>query len=73
MTNEEVERWAMQIVPIVFRAEDSLLRKHPAWNDRLHCLANGEEDPSTVANDYCKAVANEIVEMAYEHDNKKDE
>jgi hypothetical protein len=75
MTNKEaIERWATYIIPAVFKAEDQLLKEHPKWKDRLRCLANGEEDPYKVSEEYCTAIATIIVTEAEDYNqNEKEE
>ena len=63
MTNKEaIERWAEQIIPAVFKAEDALQKAVPEWKERLKRLGepNGE-DPRKVAEEYCCAIARIIV------------
>ena len=63
MTNKEsIDRWAEQIIPAVFRAEDALKKAKPEWNDRLRKLGTQEgEDPHEVAEEYCREIARIIV------------
>ena len=63
MTNKEtIDRWAEQIIPAVFRAEDALLMAKPEWKERLAKLGQpGGEDPHDVAEEYCRAIATIIV------------
>ena len=69
MTNKEaIERWAKYIVPAVFTAENRMLKKHPEWNERLKNIKG--EDPYKVAEEYCIAIATEIVTNADDFDNK---
>ena len=36
MTNKEcIDRWAEQIIPAVFKAEDALQKDKPEWKERL--------------------------------------
>jgi len=63
MTNKEtIDRWAEQIIPAVFRAEDALKKAKPEWEERLKRLGtpNGE-DPHKVAEEYCLEIATIIV------------
>jgi len=63
MTNKEaIDRWAEQIIPAVFRAEDALQKTVPEWKERLKRLGepNGE-DPHKVAEEYCREIARIIV------------
>ena len=63
MTNKEcVDRWAESIIPAVFRAEDALQKAKPEWKERLKHLGEpGGEDPSKVAEEYCREIATIIV------------
>lgn len=63
MTNKEtVDRWAEQIIPAVFKAEDALHKAQPEWKERLAKLGQpGSEDPDNVAREYCQAIARIIV------------
>jgi hypothetical protein len=63
MTNKEtIDRWAEQIIPAVFRAEDALKKVKPEWMERLAKLGQpGGEDPHEVAKEYCQAIARIIV------------
>jgi hypothetical protein len=63
MTNKEaIDRWAEQIIPAVFKAEDALKKAKPEWEERLRKLGTPEgEDPHKVAEDYCRAIAHIIV------------
>lgn len=56
---EDIERWAQFIVPAVFKAEDALHKKHPEWHDRLK--AAKKDNAPQVAEEYCRAIAEEIV------------
>ena len=39
MTNKEtIDRWAEQIIPAVFKAEDALHKAKPEWKERLRRL-----------------------------------
>ena len=77
MTNKEtVDRWAEQIIPEVFRAEDALKKAVPEWEERLRHLGElGGEDPHKVAKEYCQAIARIIVTQAadYEPDGSIDD
>ena len=56
MTREEmISRWAENIIPTVFRAEDAIKPK------LQHILKEHEDDPTTGAELYCRAIAEEIV------------
>ena len=60
MTNKEtIDRWAEQIIPAVFRAEDALLKAKPEWIERLKNVTpeNGHE----LAEEYCREIATIIV------------
>ena len=63
MTNKEaIDRWAEQIIPAVFKAEDALQKAKPEWKERLKHLGEpGGEDSHKVANEYCRAIATIIV------------
>jgi len=63
MTNREaIDRWAEQIIPAVFKAEDALQKAKPEWKERLKRLGEpGGEDPHKVAKEYCQAIAHIIV------------
>ena len=63
MTNKEtIDRWAEQIIPAVFKAEDALQKANPEWKERLAKLGQpGGEDPNKVAREYCQAIARIIV------------
>lgn len=77
MTNKEaIDRWAEQIIPAVFKAEDALQKAKPEWIVRLAALSNGTstEDPHKVAEEYCREIATIIVTQAadYEPDGTED-
>ena len=63
MTNKEcIDRWAEQIIPAVFRAEDALQKAKPEWKERLKHLGEpGGEGPHKVADEYCREIATIIV------------
>ena len=63
MTNKEaIDRWAEQIIPAVFKAEDALQKAKPEWKERLRKLGTQEgEDPHKVAAEYCREIATIIV------------
>ncbi|MCR5366518.1 MAG: hypothetical protein K6E67_10300 [Prevotella sp.] len=68
MTNEEtVDRWAESIIPAVFRAEDALQKAKPEWKERLRNLGNGTEDPTKVAEEYCREIATIIVKFGSDY------
>ena len=69
MTDKEaIDRWARFIIPAVFKAETKLQREHPEWKVRLATITkdNGER----VAEEYCRAIATEIVTNAVDADGK---
>ena len=70
MTNKEcIGRWAEQIIPAVFRAEDALQKAKPEWKERLAKLGQpGGEDPHDVAEEYCREIATIIVTQAADYD-----
>ena len=71
MTNKEaIERWAEQIIPAVFKAEDALQKEKPEWIVRLAGLSNGTstEDPHKVAEEYCREIATIIVTQAADYE-----
>ena len=63
MTNKEaIDRWAEQIIPAVFKAEDALTKAKPEWKERLARLGTTDgEDPHKVAEEYCREIATIIV------------
>ena len=69
MTNKEaIDRWAEQIIPAVFKAEDALQKAKPEWNDRLRKLGTPEgEDPHKVAAEYCRDIATIIVTQGVDY------
>ena len=69
MTNKEtIDRWAEQIIPAVFRAEDALKKAVPEWEERLKHLGEpGGEDPHEVAEEYCRDIARIIVTQAIDY------
>ena len=70
MTNKEaIDRWAEQIIPAVFKAEDALKKAKPEWNDRLRKLGTQEgEDPHKVAEEYCREIATIIVTQGSDYE-----
>ena len=69
MTDKEaIERWARYIIPAVFKAETKILQEHPEWKERLTNIE--EEDAWQVAEEYCTAIATEIVTNAVDADGK---
>ena len=69
MTNKEaIDRWAEQIIPAVFKAEDALQKAKPEWKERLEKLGEpGGEDPSKVAEEYCREIATIIVKQGSDY------
>ena len=70
MTNKEtIDRWAEQIIPAVFKAEDALQKAKPEWKERLAKLGTPEgEDPHKVAEEYCREIATIIVRFGGDYD-----
>jgi hypothetical protein len=70
MTNKEtIDRWAEQIIPAVFRAEDALKKAKPEWVERLKRLGEPDgEDPHVVASEYCMEIATIIVTQAEDYE-----
>ena len=70
MANKEaIDRWAEQIIPAVFRAEDALQKAKPEWKERLNHLGEpGGEDPHKVAAEYCHAIAHIIVTQGSDYE-----
>ena len=70
MTNKEViDRWAEQIIPAVFKAEDALQKAKPEWKERLKRLGEqGGEDPHKVAAEYCREIATIIVTQGSDYE-----
>lgn len=70
MTNKEaIDRWAGQIIPAVFKAEDALQKAMPEWKERLKHLGKpGGEDAQKVASEYCHAIARIIVTQAADYE-----
>ena len=72
MTEEEkkkdIERWAGFIIPAVFKAETKLQKEHPEWKVRLATMT--KENGCQVAEEYCRAIATEIVTHAVDADGK---
>ena len=75
MTNKEtIDRWATYIIPAVFKAEDALQKSKPEWKERLKKLGQpGGEDPSKVAEEYCREIATIIVRFASDYNEEEDE
>ena len=60
MTNKEtIDRWAEQIIPAVFRAEDALQKAKPEWIERLKNVT--PENVHELAKEYCREIATIIV------------
>jgi hypothetical protein len=71
MTNKEcIDRWAEQIIPAVFKAEDALQKAVPEWKERLAALSAGtsQEDGAKVAKEYCREIATIIVTQAADYE-----
>lgn len=70
MTNKEaIDRWAEFIIPAVFKAEDALTKAKPEWKERLSRLGQpGGEQPSTVAEEYCREIATIIVKLGIDYE-----
>ena len=70
MSNQEaIDRWAEYIIPAVFRAEDALTKANPEWRERMKTVGQpGGEDPSKLAEQYCRAIATIIVRSAEDYD-----
>ena len=75
MTNKEaIDRWATYIIPAVFKAEDALQKAKPEWKERLKKLGQpGGEDPSKVAEEYCREIATIIVRFASDYKKEEEE
>jgi len=75
MTNKEaIDRWATYIIPAVFKAEDALQKAKPEWKERLKKLGQpGGEDPSKVAEEYCREIATIIVRFASDYNEEEEE
>ena len=60
MTNKEaIDRWAEQIIPAVFKAEDALKKAKPEWKKKLKNV-NGENG-ALLARLYYEEIATIIV------------
>ena len=70
MTNKEaIDRWAEQIIPAVFKAEDALQKAKPEWKERLAKLGTPDgEDPTKVAAEYCREIATIIVKLGSDYE-----
>ena len=69
MTNKEcIDRWAEQIIPAVFKAEDALQKAKPEWKERPKNLGNSGEDPHKVSEEYCTEIATIIVTQAADYE-----
>lgn len=70
MTNKEaIDRWAEQIIPAVFKAEDALQKAKSEWKERLAALNAGtsQEDGAKVAKEYCTEIATIIVTQGIDY------
>ena len=56
------------IVAAVFRAEHALKKQQPEWSDRLLNYKQNGEDAVELMNEYCRAVATELLDH-YTEDN----
>ena len=70
MTNKEaIDRWAEIIIPAVFKAEDALQKAKPEWKERLSKLGTDRgEDPTNVAEEYCREIATIIVKLGSDYE-----
>ena len=70
MTNKEtIDRWAEYIIPAVFKAEDTLKKAKPEWEERLKRLGEPDgEDPHVVAFEYFMEIATIIVTQAEDYE-----
>lgn len=67
MTNKEcIDRWAEQIIPAVFKAEDALQKAKPEWKEKLKNV-NGENG-ALLARLYCEEIATIIVTQAEDYE-----
>jgi hypothetical protein len=67
MTNKEaIDRWAEQIIPAVFKAEDALQKAKPEWKEKLKNV-NGENG-ALLARLYCEEIATIIVTQAADYE-----
>ncbi len=67
MTNKEaIDRWAEQIIPAVFKAEDALLKAKPEWQEKLKNI-NGENG-ALLARLYCEEIATIIVKLGTDYE-----
>ena len=70
MTNKEaIDRWAGYIIPAVFKAETKFQREHPEWVEKLKTVT--EENGTRIAEEYCRAIAEEIVLNAEDADKEE--
>ena len=66
MTNKEaIDRWAEQIIPAVFSAENALQKAVPEWKERLKNVT--VENYHGLAREYCQAIARIIVTQAIDY------
>lgn len=66
MTNKEtIDRWAEQIIPAVFRAEDALQKAKPEWKERLKNVT--PENVHELAEEYCRDIARIIVTQGIDY------
>ena len=66
MTNKEtIDRWAEQIIPAVFKAEDALQKAVPEWKERLKNVT--DENGHELAREYCREIATIIVTQAIDY------
>lgn len=70
MTNKEaIDHWAEFIIPHVFKAEDALQIAKPEWKERLKKLGMPDgENPTKVAQEYCREIATIIVRQGSDYD-----
>ena len=71
MTNKEaIDRWAEQIIPAVFKAEDALQKAKPEWKERLAALNDdtSQEECAKVAKEYCREIATIIVKQGSDYE-----
>lgn len=72
MTNEEaIEKWATMIIPVVFHAEQELMRTQPTWKKRLKYVL--ENDAPKVGQEYCRAIEEIIVKTAEDYESDSEE
>ena len=67
MTNKEaIDRWAEQIIPAVFKAEDALQKAKPEWKEKLKNV--NSENGALLARLYCEEIATIIVTQAADYE-----